>query len=324
MRSKRLERLLRLIQSLQTGRQGTIDEISKSVGVSRRTIFRDLEILSRAGINFTFDRDTKQYATGESTVLPPVSLTQAEAFAVLLGMRILLAWQIVPEANVAASAAAKIESLVPASLREHCNRLLDRIRILPPQSSDCSAIADILPLVQQVLTMQVKVKVRYDSYCERRVLNLVLHPYFLICTIRGWYLIAFCETRKNIRTFKVERLLQIQALTIGFRIQPTFDITNYFGYAWYMIRGDRCFHIKILFSKKVAAAVDEISWHKTKQTTFLDDGSLIFEADVEGLQEIICWVLSYGGNATVIEPPELREAVLQHVRALEEQYPRNK
>ncbi|MEK6675524.1 MAG: WYL domain-containing protein [Planctomycetota bacterium] len=320
MRTKRVERLLRLIQSLQAGRQRTVDEISKAVGVSRRTVFRDLEMLSRAGIVFTFDRDTQRYSAGESTLLPPVSLTHSEALAVLLAMRFSFVRQLIPDADAAASAGLKIESLIPATLRDHCGRLLNRMRIFPQPASDAAPIGDSLLLVQQALARQVKIKVRYDSYYDRKVLDLILHPYHLIYIHRGWYLIAFSELHTQVRTFKVERLLQSRSLDVGFRIQPTFNIDQYFGNAWLMIRGDRLFHVKILFSPKVAANVDEIAWHKTQRSSYQDDGSLLFEVDVEGIQEIIWWILGYGEHAVVLEPLELREAMIQHVRRLAETY----
>ena len=70
--------------------------------------------------------------------------------------------------------------------------------------------------------------------------------------------------------------------------------------------------MKIRLLRKVAANVDEIIWHQRQRTTFQDDGSGIFESDVDGVDEMAWWVLRYGDQAQGLEPPELRDRVGHH------------
>ncbi len=65
----RLMRVLRLVQILRTGHSGTVDDLAKLLSVSRRTVFRDLELLARAGYRFTYQRKTRRYST-EQTMIP--------------------------------------------------------------------------------------------------------------------------------------------------------------------------------------------------------------------------------------------------------------
>ena len=87
-------------------------------------------------------------------------------------------------------------------------------------------------------------------------------------------------------TFKVERILQYRVSEVRYKVDPEFSLEEYFGNAWLMIKGDQRYRVVIRFSPEVAGNVDEISWHKTQRTRFEDDGSLIFEVDVDGLGEI--------------------------------------
>ena len=87
-----------------------------------------------------------------------------------------------------------------------------------------------------------------------------------------------------------------------------------------MIRGDRRYHVTIRFGPKGAGNVEEVLWHKTQQTRRLEDGALIFEADVDGLGEIVWWILGYGQEAVVEQPPELRELLAQHARTMAGHY----
>lgn len=79
MKNDRIERLLKLIQSLQSGRAQAVDDLAKLTGVSRRTIFRDLDLLTRAGIPYTFDRANKRYLTERTTIPGPTKRRRSHA-----------------------------------------------------------------------------------------------------------------------------------------------------------------------------------------------------------------------------------------------------
>ena len=320
MKPKRVERLLTLIQALQSGRSKTADDLAELAGVSRRTIFRDLELLDRAGIRFVYDRETRRYSAEQTTLLRPVTLTHPEALALMLGIRQLLSSRLMPDESVAASAGLKLESMLPPAIRDYCGPLLERIEIRGDPASEPESILQAIAVLQSALVNETKVRVQYDSYFEGKVINEVLHPYRLAYIHRGWYLIAFNETNCDVRTYKVERILSLKVLDVSYTIDPAFDLEDYFGNAWLMIRGDKRYHVKVRFLKKVAANVDEIVWHKTQQTTYEADGSLLFEVDVDGIEEISWWILGYGDQAQVLEPPELRRLLAQRVRRMHAYY----
>jgi proteasome accessory factor B len=117
-----------------------------------------------------------------------------------------------------------------------------------------------------------------------------------------------------VRTYKVERIIQLKSLDVHFMYDRSFSLEEYFGNAWFMIKEDERFHVKIRFLPLVAGNVDEVCWHKTQSTHYETDGSLIFEADVDGLKEISWWILGYGDQAQVLEPPELRQLVADRVK----------
>ena len=89
-----------------------------------------------------------------------------------------------------------------------------------------------------------------------------------------------------------------------------------------MIRdpGRRAYHVRIRFHPPVTRNVAEVHWHKTQRTAWNADGTLDFRVTVASLKEIEWWVLGYGRSAEVIEPAELRRAVLKHAQTLSERY----
>lgn len=323
MRTRRIERLLALIQELQSGRAVTIDDLAKAAGVSRRTIFRDLDLLARAGIPYTYDRATRRYSTDRVSVLPPVSLTHTEALALLMATRHLLTHNMLADRSAAASAGLKIEGMLPQAFQDSCGLLLNNIDVRFDPASDPTSVTEVLPVLQIALIRRSKLRMQYDSYYDLKVIDVVVRPYRLAYIHRGWYMIAFCEREREVRTYKVERILSVQLLAKTYKIDSGFSLDQYLGNAWMMIRGDKAYRVRIRFLKKVAANVDEILWHKTQRTTLQEDGSLIFEATVDGLEEITWWILGYGDQAHVLGPAELRDCIARHAKHMAAYYERN-
>lgn len=320
MRTRRIRRLLKLMQALQSGRSKTVDDLSELTGVSRRTVFRDLDLLGQAGLRYVYDRTTRRYSIAQSTLLPPVTLSHAEALALMLAARSMAGRRFMPDGAAAGAASLKLESMLPAPLREYCGPIVEHMEIREDPTSDTSAILDILSNVQAALTRRKKIRAAYDSYFDGRVIDVVIHPYRLAYVHRGWYVIAFTEAFDEVRTYKLERMLRFVVTDESYEIDPKFNLDDYFGHAWLMIRGDRRYHVKARFLEKVAGNVDEIAWHKTQRTTYQEDGSLLFEVDVDGIDEISWWLLGYGDQAQVLEPPELRELVARRVERMYSYY----
>src|SRR5262245_44653658 len=83
MNVKRITRLLKLLQTLQSGSSQNADGLAKHCGVSRRTMFRDLVALRQAGVPLEFDSDRDRYSIPGAYFLPPVNFTPAEALSLM-------------------------------------------------------------------------------------------------------------------------------------------------------------------------------------------------------------------------------------------------
>jgi predicted DNA-binding transcriptional regulator YafY len=97
-------------------------------------------------------------------------------------------------------------------------------------------------------------------------------------------------------------------------VPDDFDLKAYFGDAWAVFRGDKKYNIEIEFSKDAADLVTETVWHATQKLRWRKDGFVRLCFRVDGLTEIVHWVLGWSGRAKVIQPPELRDLVVQHLR----------
>lgn len=316
METNRVKRLLKLMQTLQSGRSYDAGELSAVVGVARRTLFRDLKLLKESGVSYEFDRASLRYKAERTRSLPPVQLTHAEAFALMLAITSLVSRNIAPDNTAATSAALKIESLLPQSVLDYCGHVLDNVAFKPSAASDPRAVMGAIETAQVALRDAQQLKGKYDSYFDKEQVDVTLHPRRLLFCNRGWYLIAWWEEKGETRTFKLERFVELAVHPERASVDRQFRLDSYFGNAWSMIRGTPRCHVKVRFLAKVAANVDEVIWHKTQQTSFDSDGSLDFEVDVDGIEEISWWILGYGDQAQVIEPEALRSLVVQRARRM--------
>ncbi|MCH7814871.1 MAG: HTH domain-containing protein, partial [Planctomycetes bacterium] len=107
---KRIHRLIRLIRVLQEGELRSVDDLVSILGVSRRTVFRDLSALEAAGVPATFDRQEQGYRLVREHFLPPLSLNFEEALTLLLLSRRAVNHKMFPGRKAATSAALQIES----------------------------------------------------------------------------------------------------------------------------------------------------------------------------------------------------------------------
>ncbi|HNO77993.1 MAG TPA: WYL domain-containing transcriptional regulator [Phycisphaerae bacterium] len=308
--------MIKLLQMLQSGRRYDADGLADGLTVSRRTLFRDLKMLEAAGIPFQYDKKSKQYQINKDYFLPPINLTVGEALALMLLTRRVSTRKFHPEYRQALEAAQKIEAAIPGRIRSHCGAILQNIHVRFWPTSDVDGIDDVNATLMKALVESRKVLMRYDSFYDGCVIEDVIHPYKRIFMNRGWYMIGFSEKEGATRTYKLER---IEQLTLGeqlFEPDPDFSLENYFGCAWQMIRGDRRYHVVIRFTPKVAGNVEEVLWHRSQRVQRDADGSLLFEVDVDGLGEISWWIMGYGDQALVLEPPELRDLIVKRARSL--------
>ena len=320
MSISRVYRLLRMITMLQGSRTYSPGQLADELEVSRRTVFRDLNMLEMARIPYFFDEEKRGYRVNPNFFLPPVNLTLPEALAMLLLAGRLRGTGRLPLLAHASRAAVKLEAALPASIREHVGTVLDNLQAsLGPLSRHEGLEAVFEELASAIVQRQV-CRLVYISLHERKQLTLHARPYRLMFHGRAWYVLAHSEEHGELRTLKLLRIRKCTVLERTFPPPPPEQLQGYFGGAWSMIPEGRSYDVRVHFDRKVASNVAEVQWHPTQRVQWNDDGSVEFQARVDGLGEIAWWVLGYGPFAEVVAPPALREAVAGSARAMAARY----
>jgi predicted DNA-binding transcriptional regulator YafY len=119
----------------------------------------------------------------------------------------------------------------------------------------------------------------------------------------------------------VARFKTLRMLDANAQVPQDFDLKGYFGNAWAVYRGERSYDVEILFTKEAAGTATEVVWHHTQKVRRNKDDSVTLAFKIDGLNEIVRWVLGWGSRARVIQPSELRDLIVtqlnESIRAYE-------
>jgi proteasome accessory factor B len=307
----RAARYLRIAQVLHAHGESGISaaDIAKQIGVSKRTVYRDLENIDLDGGLPIWNADGK-FGLEEGAFLPPLALTLHEAMAFFLAARLLSKATDELDTEII-GAFVKLAQVLPPVLAEQLQETADAFSDTPSDE----AFTRVLRGLTQALADRRIVELDYDSgvYDPSRGMRRVrLHPYAIepSAHTRALYVIGWDEERQARRTYKVERIRTVSLTPATFPAQPP-AVAAEMRNAWDVVGDDTPVAIAIRFDPSVAQRVAETRWHPSQVEEFEADGSLLWRARVSGVLEIRSWILGWGPDAEVLEPAALRAWVAQ-------------
>lgn len=220
---KRISRLTAILTQLQTKRIVTATSLSEKFGVGRRTIYRDIKALERAGVPILTE-EGKGYSLMDGYRIPPIMFTEKQANALILAEQLVLKNKDASFVQDYSEAIEKIKSILGYTIQDKANLLTDRTQYNEAlnQERNSSNLSDL----QNALTNFKLVKIKYinkvGSTSER-----IIEP-FAIVSAENWYLIAWCRLRKEFRFFRPDRIQKMEILSENFEphkltLQQYFD-----------------------------------------------------------------------------------------------------
>ena len=312
---KRLTRLLNLVSALQSGKGINADGLAETCGISRRTVFRDIESLKSAGVPIDYNNSNKQYRLDSTHYLPPTNFTLKESLALILLIERSAPIGPGSFSQAAREAANKIELTLPVAERDKLRELTSSISVQPPPTNPLDSQGQAYDVFFQASLSRQAVQMQYGCQTDYETIKTELNPYHMAFHQRSWFVIGYSSLHEEIRTFNLGRVFDAKLLDREFEIPPSFSIEKHFGNAWGMIKDDGPDQIvRLRFSSLVAKNVSEVSWHPKQKFEFNEDGSLEYQVKVSGLREIVWWIMGYGDQVEVIGPAKLRKQVALRYR----------
>jgi predicted DNA-binding transcriptional regulator YafY len=308
-RGKQVLRLFSLLRALENTRRGlTVEELHSLLEdrCTVRTVYRDLEQLQHAG--FAMDVEEGRYKlSSASRSLAATPLRADEVLALLLSADVL--------EPIAATAVAKtqqslrerlVASLTPQG-RAFLSEQRESLRATNPSPTRLTASDSTLTAIEQGRELEQCVQLCYRD-ANGVVTDRVVEPHLLWLHAGRPYVVAYCRSAQDYRTFALQRITAATLLDETFERRADFDPRAYTE------RGFGVFHgpthsFELHFDASVAHLARERAWHASQTVSEHPNGAVTLTFTAAGLPEVAAWVASFGGAIRACAPPELVTAV---------------
>jgi predicted DNA-binding transcriptional regulator YafY len=287
--------------------------MARRLEVSERTIHRDMEALSTAGVPVLALRGAQggwQLDEGWRTEVP--GLNEAELHALLMAQP-----RITGDAKLAAaaqSALGKLMAALPLALRDRAAAIRERLYVDTTGWRGASENLAMLPVVQDAVFRDRKLTFRYRQPSGRAEIRTV-DPLGLVAKGNTWYL--FAATSRGFRTYRVSRIEEPDVLDTPAVRPARFELATQWQASTQTFREERQHYLAVLRVEGRSA-----NWLKTWQgAEVLEEGERpLVRVDFHCEEEAAFVVLGLGGRAEVVNPEGLLRRVMKEVACLSSVY----
>jgi predicted DNA-binding transcriptional regulator YafY len=301
-------RLLRLLSLLQAHREWSGADLADRLGVTPRTVRRDVDRLRELGYPVNASPGTGGgYQLGAGAELPPLLLDDDEAVAVAVGLRTAAGQGIEGIGESSVRALAKLEQVLPSRLRRRVGALnaftVPMLRGPRPSAVDPAVLTELANLCRDAERLRFEYR-SHDGDTTRRTVE----PHRLVCTERRWYLVAWDLDREDWRTFRVDRIIPKPPHGPRFepRTPPAEDL------AAFVSRGvsTRAYaaHAVIRLLVPIEEAAEKVSPSAGQLEADGPDACLL-RTGAASLDVMVIHVMLMGFEFEVLEPAELTDAI---------------
>lgn len=313
--------LLRMLCAKRYGM--TVKEMVAEMGVSEKTIRRDLETFQAAGFPLketVEDFGRKKWSIDRDRAKPELSFLFDEAIALYMGRRFLeplagtIFWQ------AAQRAFQKIRATLGNEAIDYMEQFGTTFYHTTVGASDYSKKAELIDTLMIGIEDQKAVFITYQSLRSTEPVTYDVYPYGLTYHRGSLYLIGKSPDKDDIRHWKVDRIEAAETTQVLFIRPEEFDLTGHLSKSFGVFQGDGEVEIRVRFSKEVARYVQESNWHHSQEITEQEDGSIEACFTLDHTEEIKRWLLSFGRHAEILEPEIFREEMVEEIEALKNIY----
>ena len=319
---RKLHRLISILRMLDNRKQCTPNKLARDFGTTPRNIYRDMNDLYSAGFAIYFDKGTKTYSFADPDfTLRDLDLNNNELIALLLGKKLGHTLG-KPIENAFNSLLKKAHKDTGEKTKNKIKRLEDRQWFwvdLDPMD-DFEKIEKQYNAIVEAMDRKREIEMVYKGMHEQKETRRQIKPYGLFFSNGMWYVLAYCNLRKEIRSFALDCIKEFQITNMLYVIPKDFNMDDYFKSSWHIIQYGEPVEVVLKFSKDVARWIKRRKWHPTQTIEEQKDGSIIFKAKLKGTKEIKWWAYHWAPNCEIISPPELRKEAREEIRKLGRMY----
>lgn len=315
-----VDRQLYLLRALSSHKHGrTAEDLHRELGdelevdVSLRSIYRDLDVLSRQfPITEEIRENKTYYLMMDHFKLENIQCSFDEMMALVFMNRLLESLGSDPVVDAGIKLTSRLVSGLPELQKRYLEDIYRHFRVELPGGRGRGA--QVIQTFIEAVRLHREVKIRYHAFNSDEVSERVIHPYTIFFR-QQYYIVAWCTFRNSVREFRLDRILEAEQLETGFPVNPEFRYEDYTSRCWAALKGEEDYLVRLRFTPESSRFIREYHAGRADQLKELPDGSLEYSKHVSTLEEIFPWVLSQGSDVEVLAPVELKDAVTETIRA---------
>jgi predicted DNA-binding transcriptional regulator YafY len=208
---RKADKLFQLTNLIRAKQPITADEIANELGVSVRSVYRYIDDLSLSGIPI-FGTTGLGYQLDEDYELPPLNLSEKELESLLLGMKMVTAWSGIELSGAAKSLTAKIQAVLPKDMIDDYSDV-----VFAPDFVHNKQQKRLWEDTHHAIKKLNPIKIQYNSLDEVNS-ERILYPLGLVYWGSKWTLAAWCTKRDDFRSFRIDRILELDVLEDKFEL----------------------------------------------------------------------------------------------------------
>lgn len=295
------DRLLFILNLLRTRRNLNAAMIADECGVTERTIYRDVISISEANVPIYYDRGYK-YAT--DNFLPPLNFNIDEYLTLVAVLESSPLFKSGHDRKRIKAIKTKIEACLSRAVRTEkgYTSYPTSINIKSTESEENKN--KFYPIIELGIKEGRVIRLEYDSIESGTTIRKI-EPYFMIFIERAFYFVGYCHLRKEMRTFRLDRIRGVILTEEKFSRRGNIDPITYFKDSWGLYSG-KLVKVRVILTGKAARVVEMGRHHQNEIIKKLGKNKVEYTVTVSGTEEICRWLLGFGGDVKVMEPVELK------------------
>ena len=298
-------RVLQLLGLLQSRRVWSGEELADRLGVTGRSVRRDVDRLRELGYPVHASKGHGGgYQLGAGAALPPLLLDPEEAVAMAVCLRVAAGGSVAGVGESALRALSKLDQVMPSRLRAQVSAVHEATVTLGP-ATDTPVVPDVLTTLARASRDHEHVSLKYvdirSNETQRR-----LEPYQLVTTGRRWYLLAFDRDKQDWRSLRLDRMADVRALGSTFTPRDAPDAASY------VRRAITSSPYRYVARVRYHAPADVVAQTFSAASVQIEpdgDDACIMTTGADDAEGMIPWLAMPGCDFEVLSPPEVVEAV---------------
>ncbi len=310
-------RLITLLMMLQRQPNQKASELAKKLGISVRSLHRYMTMLDDMGIPVYSERGPYGgFSLVRGYRMPPLVFTPDEAVAVYLGTSLVREMWGKLYQESAQGAMAKLDNVLPDEQRHEIAWARRTMITAGIHRAPLDAATPILEKVRRAIREQRCVEMVYRSGSRPEPHRRKVDPYALVHRWGWWYMFGHCHLRDAVRSFRLDRVVELTLSDVTFRIPADFDIQEQISKG---LDSPTQMQWRMRFTPAGAdvARQNHSIWDTLEEQA---DGSVIVAMSAPDMQWAASMVMSFGPLVTVVEPEELRRVVCEWVKEIAARY----